>query len=231
VFDFDRFEILTFDCYGTLIDWETGIVDAVRPVLTRHGVGADDGKILETYATIEPKQQEGDFIRYALLLRLVMTEMSLRFRFDASVEELDAISSSIEEWKAFPDTVEALKKLKQKFKLAIISNIDDKLFEATAKRLEVPFDWVITAQQARAYKPSHQIFEYAFSRFQIPRELVLHVAQSLYHDIAPARALGLSAVWVNRRHGIDGPGATPPAEAVPDMEVPDLQSLVQAIGL
>lgn len=231
VLDFDRFRLLTFDCYGTLIDWETGILHAVRPVLSKHGITADDRTILETYATIEAKHEADDYTRYELLLRLLMAEMSLRLGFDASVLDLSAIATSIKDWKPFPDTVEALTRLKDKFKLAVISNIDDHLFEATAAHLEVPFDWVITAEQAKAYKPSHRTFEYAFLQFDIPREQILHVAQSLYHDIAPASALGLSTVWVNRRKGLDGFGATRHAEATPDIEVEDLASLARLMGL
>lgn len=229
--DFDRFELLTFDCYGTLIDWETGILGAIRPILSRHGAEADDRTILETYAPIEAKHEEGSYVGYELVLRMVMTEMSLRLGFDASVQEVGAIASSIKDWEPFPDTVGALAKLKKRYKLAVISNIDDRLFETTAKRLEIPFDWVVTAELARAYKPSHRTFEYALEQFGIPREKILHVAQSLYHDIVPATAVGLSTVWVNRRKGLKGSGATRHAEATPDLEVTDLEALTKIMGL
>ena len=229
--DFERFQLLTFDCYGTLIDWETGILQAFRPVLERCGVEADDRKILETYATIEAKHEQDEFIRYEVLLRMVMAEMSLRLGFDASVDEILSLPRSLKDWKPFPDTVEALRKLKTKYQLAIVSNIDDGLFEDTARHLEVPFDWVVTAQQARAYKPSLRIFESALERFSIPREQILHVAQSVYHDIVPARALGLASVWVNRRKGLEGTGATRHADGNPDVEVADLRSLAELMGL
>jgi 2-haloacid dehalogenase len=158
-----------------------------------------------------------------------MTEMSLRFTFDATPGELDCLSESLPDWKPFPDTIDALKKLKSLYRLAIISNIDDDLFEATARRLEVPFDWVITAQQARAYKPAHEVFEYALKKIGLPREQILHVAQSVYHDIVPARALGIHTVWVNRRAGQSGSGATMSAEGSPDLDVVDLRSLVEMI--
>jgi 2-haloacid dehalogenase len=121
--------------------------------------------------------------------------------------------------------------LKKKFKLAIISNIDDDLFAFSARRLQVQFDWIITAQQARAYKPSLNNFQVAFRRMGLPQDRILHVAQSLFHDVVPAKALGLSTVWINRRHGQAGFGATPPAQAQPDLEVPDLQTLAATIGL
>jgi 2-haloacid dehalogenase len=231
VLDFERFTVLTFDCYGTLIDWEAGILQAVRPVLARHAVEAEDRTILETFASLEAKHEENEYIRYEVVLRMVMAEMSLRLGFDASTDDVLSLPRSVAHWKPFPDTVGALRKLKTKYRLAIVSNIDDILLAATARSLEVPFDWVITAQQARAYKPDRRIFDLAFERMGVPRERILHVAQSIYHDIVPARALGLACVWVNRRHGREGTGATRPAEGTPDLEVPDLRSLVEVIGL
>ncbi len=135
--DLSRFEVLTFDCYGTLIDWEKGILGAVKPVLARHGVGASDDAILETYAALEAKYEEGDYLPYRMVLRLVMTEMSLRFKFDADPGELDCLARSIGDWAPFPDTVDALRRLAKKYRLGVISNVDDALFAATAKGLRV----------------------------------------------------------------------------------------------
>ncbi|UCG50970.1 MAG: haloacid dehalogenase type II [Candidatus Latescibacterota bacterium] len=227
--DFARFKVITFDCYGTLIDWEGGILTAVRPVLAKHGVDVTDREVLETFARVEAKHEDGEFLDYRLVLRLVMAEMSLRFSFDATPVELNCLSDSLKDWKPFHDTLDSLKKLKTRYKLAIISNIDDNLFSATARCLEVPFDWTITAQQARAYKPSLKTFEFALGRIGHPREQILHVAQSVYHDVVPAKAMGLATVWVNRRAGKQGSGATVSASAVPDLEVPDLESLVDVI--
>jgi 2-haloacid dehalogenase len=137
----------------------------------------------------------------------------------------------VQAWPAFPDSSPALQALQEKYKLAIISNIDDDLFTFSARKLQVQFDWVITAQQARSYKPSLQNFHLAFERIGLPRTKMLHVAQSLFHDIVPAKALGLSTVWVNRRHNKAGFGATPPAQARPDLEVPDLQTLAEKMAL
>lgn len=229
--DFKRFTTLTFDCYGTLIDWEAGILGAIRPVLVRHGVRADDQTILETFASLEAKHEEGEYVRYELVLRMVMAEMSLRLGFDATPEDVLSLPRSLGSWKPFPDTVEALRKLKTRYKLVILSNVDDALFKDTAKSLEVPFDGIITAQQARAYKPDRRIFEHAFEKLALPPERILHVAQSIYHDIVPARALGVACVWINRRRGLTGAGATRPAEGTPDLEVADLQSLVEVMGL
>lgn len=229
--DFSRFKVLTFDCYGTLIDWETGILRAMRPVLVRHEVEIDDGTLLETYAELEAKHEEGDFLAYTMVLRLVMTEMSLRYRFDATPAELDCLSRSIEDWEPFPDTIAALRRLAGRYKLAVISNIEDRLFAGTARRLGIAFDWVVTAEEARAYKPSHRVFERAFATIGCPRSEILHVAQSIYHDVIPAKALGLATVWVNRRAGRLGSGATWPAIADADVEVVDLKSLADLAGV
>ena len=229
--DFSRFKVLTFDCYGTLIDWESGILHAVRPVLDRHDVEVPDATLLETYAGLEAKYEEGEYLPYALVLRLVMTEMSLRYRFDATPAELDCISRSIGQWEPFPDTVDALRRLARRYRLAVVSNVDDRLFAATAGRLAFAFDWIVTAQQARAYKPSHRMFEKAFEKIGYPRSEILHVAQSIYHDVMPAKALGLSTVWVNRRAGKMGSGATWPAIADADVTVTDLGSLADLAGV
>jgi 2-haloacid dehalogenase len=144
---------------------------------------------------------------------------------------LQQFSTSVKDWPAFPDSPAALQALHRKFRLAIISNIDDDLFAFSAQRLQVRFDWIITAEQAKSYKPSLNNFRLAFERIGVPQTRILHVAQSLFHDIAPANALGLSSVWVNRRHDKAGSGATPVAQARPDVEVPDLRALAAKIGL
>ena len=135
------------------------------------------------------------------------------------------------DWPAFPDSAPALLALHNRYKLAIISNIDDDLFAMSAPRLGVQFDWIITAQQAQSYKPALHNFQMAMARIGVPPRHILHVAQSLYHDIAPARSLGLSTVWVNRRQAQPGWGATPPAQAQPDAEVPDLRTLAEQMGM
>jgi 2-haloacid dehalogenase len=230
MFDFGHFDVLTFDCYGTLIDWESGILDAIRPVLARYGVERNDREILETYADLEAKKETGAYVPYRRVLEGVMTELSRDWRFEASADELNCISESIKDWRPFPDTVGALRTIRRTRKLAVISNIDDALFEASARRLATPFDWVVTAQQAEAYKPSPRTFELALDTIGLPRERILHVAQSVYHDIIPAGKLGLATVWVNRRAGEPGTGATKAATAEPDLEVPDLRSLADMIG-
>jgi 2-haloacid dehalogenase len=222
--DFHRFRVLTFDCYGTLIDWESGILAALRPLMAAHGKSLADEKLLELYGELEAEAEAGEYQSYRKILEAVARGFGRRLGFEASEQAARSLPESLKNWKPFPDTVAALRELKSRFKLAIVSNTDDDLFADTARLLQVPFDWVITAQQARSYKPSHRNFKMALERIALPPDEVLHCAQSIYHDIVPARALGLATVWVNRR-GAKGGGATKAAQGQPDLEVPDLKTL------
>ncbi|MGH9492401.1 MAG: haloacid dehalogenase type II [Terriglobales bacterium] len=225
--DFRRFRVLTFDCYGTLVDWESGILGALRPLLRAHGKTLTDEQTLEIYGELEAEAEAGEYHPYREVLEGVVRGFGRRLGFEPSLQEAESLPESLKNWKPFPDTVAALMKLKARYKLAVVSNVDDDLFAATARRLEVPFDWVITAQQAGSYKPSHRNFKLALERIALPPDQVLHVAQSIYHDIVPARELGLATVWVNRRAGKAGEGATKAAQGQPDLEVPDLKTLAE----
>ncbi len=229
--NFDDFSVLTFDCYGTLIDWESGIWGALEPIFAAHGAAAEREHALERYATLEAEIERGPYREYRQVLRGVLEGLGAEYGFTPAAGELEGFADSVRDWPAFPDSPAALAALQRKYKLAILSNIDDDLFAYSARRLQVTFDFIITAQQARSYKPSLNNFRLAFSRIGVPPARILHVAQSLFHDHVPAKALGLSTVWVNRRHGQPGSGATPPASATPDLEVPDLQTLAKTIGL
>jgi len=136
-----------------------------------------------------------------------------------------AFGDSVGDWPAFSDSPEALARLKRRFRLAVITNCDDDLFARSNARLGLDFDWVVTAQQVGSYKPSHRNFEVAFERIGLPRNRILHVAQSLFHDQVPAKELGLCTVWVSRSQGKAGSGATPPAAATPDLTVRDMATL------
>lgn len=229
--DFKQFEVLSFDCYGTLIDWETGILGALRPLIAQHGKQVADEALLELYGELEAKLETGPYQRYREILRAVVRGLGERLGFEASAAEADSLPSSLGAWPPFPDTIAALKRLKSRYQLAIISNTDDDLFALTAKRLAVPFDFVITAQQVGSYKPAHGNFLRTLGRMGKPKERQLHCAQSLFHDIAPTHALGIANVWVNRRHGKPGAGATHAASAAPDLEVPDLKTLADLAGV
>lgn len=221
----DRFEVLTFDCYGTLIDWENGMLEALQSILSAHHIQLDEKVILERFAKFETELEQGEYLKYQEILKSVVQCFSEEFGFIPSSAELNALADSIQNWQPFSDTVEALKTLKQRFKLAIISNIDDDLFAFSAQHLVVPFDLIVTAEQVKSYKPSLQNFKVAIQRIGVSPEKILHVACSTYHDIVPASSLGLSTVWVNRRLGKEGAGAALPAQAQPDVEVPDLKTL------
>ena len=230
--DLDAFEILSFDCYGTLVDWEAGIVAALAPVLARHGLSVPEPELLEAYASLEAGQERMEPFRpYGRVLREVVDRLGRRFGFTASDTERSVLADSIGRWPPFPDTREALRALRKRYRLAIISNVDDDLFAETARTLGVSFDWIVTAQQAGSYKPSLANFNLALARLAAPREKILHVAQSLYHDIEPATRLGLATVRIDRRRGRPGSGATPPAEARADLDLPDLRSLATLAGL
>jgi 2-haloacid dehalogenase len=136
--------------------------------------------------------------------------------------ELAAFGGSVTSWPAFADSAAALARLHRRYALAVITNCDDDLFAASARQLRTDFDFVITAKQCGSYKPSLRNFEIALERIDRPRERILHVAQSLFHDHVPAKALGLTSVWIDRRHDRPGSGATPPAAAVPDLAVPSM---------
>jgi 2-haloacid dehalogenase len=218
--DFDHFEVLTFDCYGTLVDWETGLLGALRPILHSHGHGLSDRQILDIYGELEPKEQN-PYRRYREVLANVVRGFGERLGFQASNTEAESLPESLKDWQPFSDTRAALERLKTKYKLAIISNTDDELFAATALHLQVKFDEVITAEQAKAYKPSAAPFLLALQRLGEPSEKVLHVGQSVHHDVLPAKSLGMATVLVYRR----GFGATRPTEGEPDLRVPDLETL------
>ncbi len=228
--DWGRFAVLTFDCYGTLIDWETGILNALRPVLAAHGCTPESETILETFGLLEAKAEAGEYKSYKDILRLVMAGFGESFEFTPTDQELELLVRSLKDWPPFPDTVQALRDLSAKHRLAIISNTDNDLFAETAKTLQVPFAEVITAEMTGSYKPSRTNFELALDIIPVGRHKILHVAQSLYHDVVPAKSLGLATVWVNRRAGRKGSGATLPATATPDLEVPDLQTLAVLVG-
>jgi 2-haloacid dehalogenase len=227
VLDFSQFECLTFDCYGTLIDWESGILAALKPILAVHDRLIGDEEVLELYGAIESEIEAGDYLRYRDVLRLVAERIAARLSCALHENEIDALPESLKRWPPFPDTVEGLRRLKSRYRVAILSNTDEDLFAETAKLLAVPFDFVITAEQARSYKPSHRNFELALKRIGLPKQKILHCAQSLFHDIVPAKQLGIANVWVNRRAERKGPGATVPADAKPDATVTSLEELAR----
>ncbi len=193
-------------------------------VLSRTDVQATEDELLERYATHEAALEAGPYLPY----REVLAGSVRGLCADLGVEPEDAdvthFAGSVPEWPAFPDSAAALRRLATRYRLGVLTNCDDDLFAGSARRLGVTFDWVVTAQQARSYKPSRRNFALLFERVDVPPERILHVAHSLFHDHVPAKALGMTTAWIDRRHDRPGTGATPPADAAPDLSCPDLRT-------
>ena len=223
--DFNRFEVFTFDCYGTLINWEDGILGCLRRILAAHDKNIDDATILQLYGDFEARAEHGEYRRYREVLQSVVQQFGAQLGFTPTDEEFNSLPDSLPQWKPWPDTVTALREMKKLFRLAIVSNVDDDLFAATQPQLGVEFDHVITAQQANAYKPSLKIFELALSRVGVPAHRILHIGQSLYHDVLPAQSLGLATVWVNRPSARASVGAVKSADGRPDLQISSLAEL------
>jgi 2-haloacid dehalogenase len=224
---FADFDALTFDCYGTLVDWETGIAAGIRAAAGGR-LDASDEQLLEEYGRHEAALESGDYLPYREVVADALRSICAEHAIDLSDVDAAAFGDSVGDWPAFPDSAAALAALKQRFRLGAITNCDDDLFARTREQLGVEFDWIVTAQQARGYKPRRENFELAFERIDVPRERIIHVAQSLFHDHVPAKELGMTTVWIDRRGDRDGGGATPPAAASPDMTFPDMRSFAEA---
>ena len=228
------FKALTFDCYGTLIDWETGICRAVGPWLERRGVRVTRDQVLAAFAQAEaPQQAATPDLRYPELLARVHTVMAQRFGVAPDAEAAQAFGRSVRDWPAFSDSADALAYLKQHYRLVVLSNVDRASFAHSARRLGVEFDAVYTAEDIGSYKPDARNFEYMLARLAeqgIAREQILHTAESLYHDHIPAKRFGLATCWIHRRAGQSGHGATRPPEVdvVPDFRFATLGEMAAA---
>ncbi len=214
---YDAFSALSFDCYGTLIDWESGILAALAPWRARCGVDAEAEALLAAFARHESAvEHEQPGALYPDILTAVMGRISDQFRAPATAAECAAFGASVGNWPAFPDSAGALARLKQHFRLCVLSNVDKESFARSAARLGVAFDHVWTAQDIGSYKPDPRNFRYMIDRLAdlgTPREQILHVAQSLYHDHGPAQEAGLRSVWIDRRAGRAGGATRAPSPA------------------
>jgi 2-haloacid dehalogenase len=229
------FNILTFDCYGTLIDWETGLLAAFAPWRKRAGVKASDEDLLSAFAAVEsPVQTENPAWPYPQVLAEAFKRMTQSLGAPATAEECEAFGRSVGDWPAFADTPGALKALHRHYKLAILSNVDRASFALTNERLGIQFDAIYTAQDIGSYKPALRNFEYLIERvkkdFGIDKSEILHVAQSLYHDHVPAKKFGLATCWIDRRGAKAGSGATweISEDVTPDWTFPTLQGLADS---
>jgi 2-haloalkanoic acid dehalogenase type II len=232
------FRVLTFDCYGTLIDWESGIYTALQPLLQKAvqatGQTLSRDVVLEVFARHESAQEEATpAMIYSELLAAVHRRLAQTW--DVTMDDADHVrfGASVPDWPAFPDSAEALGYLKQHYQLVILSNVDRESFKGSNRRLGVVFDAVYTAQDVGSYKPDPRNFEYMLARLAergVAKGEILHTAQSLFHDHAPAKRFGLASAWINRRHGKAGWGATmaPPEGAGYDFEFPSMAAMVAA---
>jgi 2-haloacid dehalogenase len=227
----NEFELLTFDCYGTLVDWEAGILDVLRPWASTNAVGASSEELLAAFGAAESVvQRESPEALYRDVLREAMGRIAASFGKTVRTEEREALARSVGDWPVFADTANALRALKNWHKLMVVSNVDRESFARTAPKLGVALDGFVSAEEVGAYKPDKRMFGRALAvarDWGIPPQRILHVAQSLFHDIEPAKRLGLRTVWVDRRAGNLG-GATPKTsgDATPDLRVTSLAELV-----
>ena len=229
------FKVLTFDCYGTLIDWESGMFAALQPLVSKAKKKLSRDDILEAHARHESAQQVATPARrYSELLAIVYKRLAEEWGAPASWDEAEAYGRSIPDWPAFPDSAEALAYLKQHYKLVILSNVDRQSFAASNKKLGVAFDAVYTAEDIGSYKPDPRNFTYLLDRIGtdlgIERHEILHTAESIPHDHVPAQAFGLDRCWINRRYGMEGKGVSgmvdnPP---VPHYEFRSLGAMAEA---
>jgi 2-haloacid dehalogenase len=229
--DFSSIRLITFDCYGTLIDWETGILKSLRTLL-RNPPDLEDDKLLNLYAEIEAQIESGPYMVYRAVLGRTAEEIGRRLGISILPGDAQRFAESLRIWKPFPDTVDALHSLAKHYNLGIISNVDDDLFSDTQRLLRTSFEFVVTAQQVRSYKPSQANFQEALKRAQqagFKKKEILHAAESLYHDIGPANVLGLKTVWVHRRFDKPGFGATMRGTAMPSMRVRSVAELAQKL--
>ncbi len=204
------FKALSFDCYGTLIDWETGILKALRPLRERAGVEPE--ALLEAYGEAEHEVEVAHpGLIYSQLLEEVHANLCRRLGVAEDRDEAAALGASVGDWPAFPDSAEALAYLKQDFQLVILSNVDRTSFAGSNRRLGVEFDHIFTAQDIGSYKPDLRNFDYLLAKLEdagIAKGDLLHVAQSLYHDHVPANRMGIASAWIDRWHDKPGGGAT-----------------------
>jgi 2-haloalkanoic acid dehalogenase type II len=207
-------EALSFDCYGTLIDWEAGLAAVLMPWARQHDLRLTAERLLVVYGDCEAQvEQESPAALYPDVLAASMRAVGRRLGAAVSADQARALGESVPAWPAFADSAAALRTLSARYKLIILSNVDRASFAASNTRLGVCFDAVITAQDVGSYKPAPENFAALLDRaadLGVGEKRLLHVAQSLFHDHVPAQRAGLATVWIDRRHGRDGGGATPP---------------------
>jgi 2-haloacid dehalogenase len=213
------FKALTFDCYGTLIDWESGMMDALKPLTSRASTPLSRNAVLETHARHESTQQlQTPGMRYRDLLAIVYKRMAEEWGVPVSWGDCVSYGLSVRDWPAFPDTADALQYLKKHYKLVILSNVDNESFGFSNQKLGVSFDAIYTAEDIGSYKPALANFEYMLDKLKtlgVKQNEILHTAESMFHDHKPANQIGLASCWIYRRHNDQGFGATMNPGAMP----------------
>ena len=229
-----EFDALSFDCYGTLIDWEAGIAAVLGPWAREHGLDLDDEALLRAYADHEARAEaETPAVRYPEILARCFHALAAELCAPLSEQEAQRLAVSVPNWPAFPDSRCALVSLAKRYRLIILSNVDRASFAASNARLGVNFDVILTAEDVGSYKPSQRNFAVLAQRavaLGIGDGRLLHVAQSLFHDHVPAKRAELRTVWINRRHDRPGWGATPDprSDITPDWEFPTMAAFTKA---
>lgn len=235
----NEFSTLTFDCYGTLIDWERGILNELRPWVDRQGrQGLSDDEILETFGATEAAcEAETPATLYPQILEEVRRRLARHWEIRSTADETAEFGQSVGRWPAFADSATALQYLKRYYKLVILSNVDRTSFALSNQKLGVEFDRVITAEDVGSYKPNLRNFQYALADLErslgVGPSQILHTAQSIFHDVVPAKQVGLTTLWINRRKEVGGWGATPMPAAAGDAAKPHFQvaSMAEFVAL
>jgi len=220
----EPYDLITFDSYGTLIDWESGIISAFQSEAAKDGVELQSDQIIEAYAAEEPSVESAPYRSYREVLAETARRVAAKLGWNLPAERAGFLAASLPEWQPFPDTNPALERLARRFQLGILSNIDDDLLTATRKHFTADFDLIVTAQQVKSYKPGLAHFKEAIVRAGEKR--LLHAAQSYFHDVVPTRKLGIPVVWINRKGSRVEPGGP-----VPTHEVRTLAELANLLGV
>ena len=229
-----QFKALTFDCYGTLIDWESGMVAGLQPLIGGAVRQLTRNEILEAHAFHESTtQRQTPSKRYPDVLATVYKRLAEEWSVPFSHEDCVAFGRSVADWPAFPDSADALRYLKKHYKLVILSNVDNASFAASNRRLQVAFDAIYTAEDVGSYKPAQGNFDCMLEtlpRLGIEKSAILHTAESMFHDHVPAKSNGLASCWIYRRHDQDGFGATmrPPSMPEPEFTFNSMAALAEA---
>lgn len=225
--DFERYDAVTFDCYGTLIDWDTGVANFLGPWAVKTGFPGTVSDLLGKFGEYQRKNQGiKPFKNYRIVIRDALASAVTELGGAISDDDLDAFASSVETWPAFPDTVDGLRHLKASgLHIGVLSNVDSLSFEASHVRLGGLVDTIVTAEMVEAYKPDLEMFHTLFAALKakgIRQDRILHLAQSRFHDVAPGNEIGLDVIWIDRRFGRPGHGVTIESDAEPKLRFSNL---------